>query len=115
MGFETRTRETLIASLNTSPKPECIIQNQKYLLEVLCDIRDELKEVLNRLSWLKEMPTLSELPKIEYVQKAANLGLLQPKLMQKILIPETVPVTTKKPEPEDLPEWLGGGEEEETI
>jgi len=110
MPFETRSRETLIASLNTSPKPECIIQNQRYLLEVLCDIRDELKEVLNRLSWLKNIPPSPEL------SVAPGLALGLPKTPILPLEPETVPVTTKKPEPEDLPEWLGGGDiEEETI
>ena len=109
MPFESRTRETLMVSLNTSPKPECIIQNQRYLLEVLCDIRDELKEVLHRLSWLKNTSPLPELAEKGYVPLKVDLP-------KKKLEPETVPVTTKKPEPEDLPEWLGGGDiEEETI
>lgn len=34
-----RSIETLRASLNFSPKPECIIQNQLIIFEILSDIR----------------------------------------------------------------------------
>ena len=113
MPFESRTRETLMVSLNNVPRPESIVQNQRYLLEVLCDIRDELKEVLQRLSWLKQQPLeepIKSIGPMTVVIKAKTIDGWGKKLE-----PETVPVTTKKPEPEDLPEWLGGGEEEETI
>lgn len=50
--YITRDTKTLMSTFNTMPKLECVIQNQRLMLEVTCDVRKELLEVLNRLSWL---------------------------------------------------------------
>ena len=39
-------------AFNTAPKLECVVQNQRLILEATCDVRKELLEVLHRLSWL---------------------------------------------------------------
>lgn len=43
-----------MSTFNTRARPECMLQNQRLLLEVLCDIRHCLVELLFRTSWLKK-------------------------------------------------------------
>lgn len=52
--FITRDTGLLMQTFNTTPRPEGMLQNQRLLLEVLCDIRKELLELLFRTDWLKE-------------------------------------------------------------
>jgi hypothetical protein len=52
--YVTRDRGLLMDTLNKAPKPESMIQNQLLLLEVLCDVRKCLVELLFRTEWLKK-------------------------------------------------------------
>jgi len=47
-------------TFNTAPKLECVIQNQRLILEATCDVRKELLEVLHRLSWLGSTKLLKD-------------------------------------------------------
>ena len=50
--YITRDTKILMSAFNTAPKFECVIQNQRLILEATCDVRKELLEVLHRISWL---------------------------------------------------------------
>jgi len=50
--YITRDTKILMSTFNTAPRLESVIQNQRLILEVTCDVRKELLEVLHRLSWL---------------------------------------------------------------
>jgi len=50
--FITRDTKVLMNTFNAAPKLECVIQNQRLILEATCDVRKELLEVLHLLSWL---------------------------------------------------------------
>jgi len=50
--YITRDTKVLMQTFNTAPKLECVIQNQRLILEATCDVRKELLEALHRLSWL---------------------------------------------------------------
>jgi len=56
--FITRDRKVLMDTFNKKPRPESMLQNQLLLLEVLCDIRKCLVEVLFRTDWLKKAKPL---------------------------------------------------------
>ena len=49
-----------MSTFNTAPKLECVIQNQRLILEATCDVRKELLEVLHRLSWLGSTKALKD-------------------------------------------------------
>lgn len=44
--METRSRETLKQTLNTAPRRESIVQNQMLMLEVMCDIRQTMNDLM---------------------------------------------------------------------
>lgn len=55
-------------TFNTRPRPESIIQNQRLLLETLCDIRRCLIEILSRTDWLKK----AKPPKVTRIEIAKD-------------------------------------------
>ena len=63
--YITRDTGVLMQTFNTAPNPECVIQNQRLILEVTCDVRKELLEVLHLLSWLGSPTKLKKRAKIE--------------------------------------------------
>lgn len=52
--YITRDTKILMSTFNTMPKPESMVQNQRLLLEAICDVRKELLELLFRTDWLKK-------------------------------------------------------------
>jgi len=52
--YITRDTSVLMQAFNTMPKLECVIQNQRLILEATCDVRKELLEILYRTEWLKK-------------------------------------------------------------
>jgi len=56
--YITRDTKVLMSTFNTMPKIECVIQNQRLILEATCDVRKELLEVLFRTDWLKKASPL---------------------------------------------------------
>ena len=63
--YITRDTKTLMQSFNVAPKLECVIQNQRLILEATCDVRKELLHVLHLLSWLESPAKLKKRAKIE--------------------------------------------------
>lgn len=58
--YITRDTKILMDTFNVAPKLECVIQNQRLILEATCDVRKELLEVLHRLSWLGSTKPLKD-------------------------------------------------------
>lgn len=58
--YITRDTKVLMQTFNTAPNLECVIQNQRLILEVTCDVRKELLEALHRLSWLGSTKALKK-------------------------------------------------------
>lgn len=58
--YITRDTKTLMQSFNVAPKLECVIQNQRLILEATCDVRKELLQVLHLLSWLESPAKLKK-------------------------------------------------------
>jgi len=73
--FVTRDRSVLMSTFNTSPKPESMLQNQRLLLEALCDIRHCLVELLFRTSWLKKADKFSGIVPDGAFTEREKLGL----------------------------------------
>ena len=58
--YITRDTNLLMQTFNVSPKLECVIQNQRLILEATCDVRKELLHVLHLLSWLESPAKLKD-------------------------------------------------------
>ena len=68
MKLEVRTKEFYRSAFNTSPKLECLLQNQLYMFECIL-------EILDRLDWrgpVKERKS-EEMPKFDFDKKTGKL------------------------------------------
>jgi len=79
--YITRDTGVLMQAFNTAPKLECVIQNQRLILEATCDARKELLHVLHLLSWLespaklKERAKKEDVPVVDKMSKKAEAAL----------------------------------------
>lgn len=69
-----RSRQHLLETFNKAPRPECAIQNQLLILEVLCDIRDMLDSKQDNEFIISERmiikPSLEEVKRERYKQES---------------------------------------------
>lgn len=60
--MQTRSREVLGQTFNTAPRMESIVQNQKIIVELLCDVRETMNDMVR-------MAVRNSLKKIESSSK----------------------------------------------
>jgi len=70
--YITRDTSVLMKTFNTMPKLECVVQNQRLILEATCDVRKELLEILRRLSWLGSTKPLKDVKLKEDEEKPVS-------------------------------------------
>lgn len=98
--YITRDTKLLMQTFNVAPKLECVIQNQRLILEATCDVRKELLHVIHLLSWLESPAKLKaramkeDVPIVDKMSKKEEAALpfeARVKLISSRQTPEEAP------------------------